>query len=101
MRKNIAKLLNANESEIIFTSCATESNNMFLKAFVKKNTKAILATIGILLILCAVVLILLNIPVLFTQLSNVSYGLHNPSSFGSYALMNNHQVRALPQVKVN
>ena len=36
-RKNIAKLLNANESEIIFTSCATESNATAILNAVKSN----------------------------------------------------------------
>ena len=36
-RKNIAKLLNANESEIIFTSCATESNTTAILNAVKNN----------------------------------------------------------------
>jgi len=37
VRKNIAKLLNANESEIIFTSCATESNATAILSAVKNN----------------------------------------------------------------
>lgn len=36
-RKNIAKLLNANESEIIFTSCATESNITAILSVLKNN----------------------------------------------------------------
>lgn len=36
-RKNIAKLLNANENEIIFTSCATESNATAILSAVKNN----------------------------------------------------------------
>lgn len=36
-RKNIAKLLNAHESEIIFTSCASESNTTAIMNAVKNN----------------------------------------------------------------
>jgi len=36
-RKNIAKLLNANDDEIIFTSCATESNTAAILNAVKNN----------------------------------------------------------------
>ncbi len=36
-RKNIAKLLNANESEIVFTSCASESNVTAIMNAVKTN----------------------------------------------------------------
>lgn len=36
-RKKIATLLNAHTSEIFFTSCATESNNIALKSFVKTH----------------------------------------------------------------
>lgn len=37
-RKNIAELLNANESEIIFTSCASESNVTAIMNAVKNNS---------------------------------------------------------------
>ena len=36
-RKNIAKLLNADENEIIFTSCASESNSAAIMSAVKNN----------------------------------------------------------------
>lgn len=36
-RKNIAKLLNADENEIIFTSCASESNSAAIISAVKNN----------------------------------------------------------------
>ena len=38
-RNNVAKLLNANPDNIIFTSCGSESNNMILKgiAFANKH----------------------------------------------------------------
>ena len=36
-RKNITKLLNANENEIIFTSCASESNSAAIMSAVKNN----------------------------------------------------------------
>lgn len=43
-RKNILKRIGGRSTDnLIFTSCATESNNMFLKAFVKKNTKALVS----------------------------------------------------------
>ena len=36
-RKQVAKLLNANENEIIFTSCASESNITAIMSAVKNN----------------------------------------------------------------
>lgn len=42
-RKNIAKLINAEENEIIFTSCASESNTTAIMNVIKTNpTKSIL-----------------------------------------------------------
>ena len=43
-RKNIILRLGGRTIDnFIFTSCATESNNMVLKAFIKKNTKALVS----------------------------------------------------------
>lgn len=43
-RENIIKRLGGRSTDnLIFTSCATESNNMVLKAFVKKNRKALIS----------------------------------------------------------
>lgn len=43
-RQNIIKRLGGVSTDnLIFTSCATESNNMVLKACIKKNTKAIIS----------------------------------------------------------
>ena len=43
-RQNIVKRLGGRPTDnLIFTSCATESNNMVLKAFIKKNTKALVS----------------------------------------------------------
>lgn len=43
-RKNLIKRLGGRDNDnLIFTSCATESNNMVLKAFVKKNSKALVS----------------------------------------------------------
>lgn len=38
-RQKVAKLINAQIEEIIFTSCATESNNLVLKGFAENNFK--------------------------------------------------------------
>jgi len=43
-RQEIIKRLGGRSIDnLIFTSCATESNNMVLKAFIKKNTKALVS----------------------------------------------------------
>jgi len=43
-RENIIKRLGGRSVDnLIFTSCATESNNMVLKAFIKKNRKALIS----------------------------------------------------------
>ena len=44
VRKNLIKRLGGRDNDnLIFTSCATESNNMVLKACIKKNTKALVS----------------------------------------------------------
>jgi len=43
-RKSIINILGGRSTDnLIFTSCATESNNMVLKAFIKKNSKALIS----------------------------------------------------------
>jgi cysteine desulfurase len=38
-RVSVAKLINAQSSEIIFTSCGSESNNLAIKGFAYANSK--------------------------------------------------------------